>query len=726
MALQVAVTDHIILMNTCSWKKGRQAPFLQTVACLEEKIPKNKSGIRTSQTFCYNRTMNLQSPIAALKGFGPKSAETLAKLGLYTIKDLFLYYPFRYEDFKNRSVLELMDGEKAVITGQVVTPANVQYYGFKRNRLSFKLKQDEAVIAVSFFNQPYLADSIKMGRDIAVFGKWDAKKSALTGMKVLAQVEDDMQPVYHVAQGISQKTVMKAIKSAFDSQLLTLMRENLPQVLVAKYRLMSRQEAIAAMHFPKDMAAYKQALCRIKFEELFYFQLHLQHLKAENKSETSGIAIAFDQVAIDKKIKSLPFPLTNAQQRSLSDILTDMGSGAHMNRLLQGDVGSGKTVIASLAMYASQTAGYQSALMVPTEILAEQHFTSLSALFPELSIALLTSSMKVSVKRETLTAIADGSVDMIVGTHALIQDAVTYHKLGLVITDEQHRFGVNQRRVFREKGDNPDVLMMTATPIPRTLAITSFGEMDVSIIDELPAGRKPIVTRWVKHEQLDSVLTWMRSQLSQGAQAYIISPLIEESEALDLKNAVALHAELEAFFGADFRVDLLHGRMKAEEKEKIMLAFKKGKSQLLVSTTVIEVGVNVPNATIMVIMDADRFGLSQLHQLRGRVGRGHQQSYAVLVANPKTDIGKDRMLAMCASNDGFVLAEKDLKMRGSGDIFGTRQSGLPAFKVADIVEDFNILEEARRVAADIVKDPKWMLDPRWEVLLTELKKNRTV
>lgn len=666
--------------------------------------------------------MNLQSPIAALKGFGPKSAEKFSTLGLHTIEDLFLYYPFRYEDFKSRSVFELMDGEKAVITGQVVTPATVQYYGFKRNRLSFKIKQDEAVIAVSFFNQPYLADKIEMGRDIAIFGKWDIKKSALTGMKVLAQVEDDMQPVYHVAQGVSHASLVKAIKAAFDSQLLEEITENLPDVLIQRYRLMTRKEAIAAMHFPKDLAAYKQALRRVKFEELFYFQMNLQVLKSENKSESNGLAIAFNQSAVSGKIKALPFPLTGAQERSLSEILSDMSSGAHMNRLLQGDVGSGKTVIASLAMYAAYTTGFQSALMVPTEILAEQHFASLTEFFPELNIALLTSGMKAAVKRAALSAIADGSVDMIVGTHALIQDAVTYHKLGLVITDEQHRFGVNQRRVFREKGENPDVLMMTATPIPRTLAITTFGEMDVSIIDELPAGRKPIITKWVKHEQLDTVLSWMKDELANSAQAYVISPLIEESEALDLKNAVALHAELAAVFGDEFRVDLMHGRMKADEKEATMLAFKTAQSQVLVSTTVIEVGVNVPNATIMVIMDADRFGLSQLHQLRGRVGRGHKQSYAVLVANPKNDTGKDRMLAMCETNDGFVLAEKDLKMRGSGEIFGTRQSGLPEFKTADIVEDFPILEEARRVAAEIVQDSNWQKDPRWNVLLKGLKR----
>ncbi|MGT2907514.1 ATP-dependent DNA helicase RecG [Streptococcus dentiloxodontae] len=665
--------------------------------------------------------MHLQSPIADLKGFGPKSAEKFTKLGLYTVEDLLLYYPFRYEDFKSKSVFELLNGQKAVITGTVVTPANVQYYGFKRNRLSFKIKQEEAVIAISFFNQPYLADKIELGSEIAVFGKWDALKSAVTGMKVLAQVEDDMQPVYHVAQGISQTALTKAIKAAFDSGALALLQENLPQILLEKYRLLGRQEAVKAMHFPKDLDEYKQALRRIKFEELFYFQMNLQMLKAANKSESNGLAMAYDEQQIEKKIAALPFALTKAQERSLFEILSDMKSGAHMNRLLQGDVGSGKTVIASLAMYAAFTAGFQSALMVPTEILAEQHFESLTALFPELNIALLTSGMKTATRKAALLGIADGSVDMIVGTHALIQDAVSYHKLGLVITDEQHRFGVNQRRIFREKGENPDVLMMTATPIPRTLAITSFGEMDVSIINQMPKGRKPIITRWVKHEQLETVLDWLRTELEKSAQAYVISPLIEESESVDLKNAVALHQELTEFFGQDATVALIHGRMKNDEKDQLMQEFKNGKSQILVSTTVIEVGVNVPNATVMIIMDADRFGLSQLHQLRGRVGRGDKQSYCILVANPNNETGKKRMQAMCETTDGFVLAEEDLKMRGSGELFGTRQSGIPEFKTADIVEDYNILEEARKVAAQIVSDKNWETDQRWSLLVQNLE-----
>ena len=666
--------------------------------------------------------MNLHQPLSVLPGVGPKSAEKFAKLGIETLQDLLLYFPFRYEDFQSKQVLDLEDGEKAVVSGVVATPANVQYYGFKRNRLRFSIKQGEVILAVNFFNQPYLADKVEVGANIAIFGKWDKAKASLTGMKLLAQVEDDLQPVYRVAQGISQTSLIKLIKTAFDQGLDLLIEENLPQVLLERYHLLSRAESVRAMHFPKDLAEYKQALRRVKFEELFYFQMQLQVLKMETKDVSNGLVLDWREEQLQEKKSQLPFPLTGAQERTLAEILSDLKSPAHMNRLLQGDVGSGKTVVAGLAMYAVHTAGYQSALMVPTEILAEQHFESLSQLFPDLKLALLTGSMKAAERKETLLAIELGQVDMVIGTHALIQDGVQYHRLGLVIVDEQHRFGVAQRRILREKGDNPDVLMMTATPIPRTLAITAFGDMDVSIIDQMPAGRKPIITRWVKHEQLEVVLDWIKKELVKGAQVYFISPLIEESEALDLKNAIDLEEELQAYFGGDARVSLLHGKMKSDEKEAIMQAFKNKEVDILVSTTVIEVGVNVPNATIMVIMDADRFGLSQLHQLRGRVGRGDKQSYAILVANPKTESGKKRMKIMTETTDGFVLAEEDLKMRGSGEIFGTRQSGIPEFQVADIVEDYPILEEARKVASQIVQNKDWRRDPNWHLVALHLDK----
>ena len=665
--------------------------------------------------------MNLHQPLSVLSGIGPKSAEKYKKLGIETVEDLLLYFPFRYEDFKSKNVLDLEDGEKAVVSGIVATPANVQYYGYKRNRLRFTIKQGELVLAVSFFNQPYLADKIELGQTVAVFGKWDKAKGALTGMKLLAQVEDDLQPVYRLSQGVSQSALVKVIKTAFEAGLDQLLEENLPQILMDKYHLLSRRQAVRAMHFPKDLEEYKQALRRVKFEELLFFQLQLQVLKEENRSIGQGIVLDWDKKKLKDLQAKLPFTLTEAQERSLNEILADMRSPHHMNRLLQGDVGSGKTVVAGLAMYAAVTAGKQAALMVPTEILAEQHLQSLTSLFPSLRILLLTGSLKAAERRERLELIQTGQVDLIVGTHALIQEGVHFHDLGLVIIDEQHRFGVAQRRILREKGQNPDVLMMTATPIPRTLAITAFGDMDVSIIDQMPAGRKEIITRWVKHQQLNLVLDWLVKEIQKGSQAYVISPLIEESEALDLKNAIALEEELIAYFGDRARIALLHGKMKGEEKEAIMQAFKQGEIDLLVSTTVIEVGVNVPNATVMIIMDADRFGLSQLHQLRGRVGRGDKQSYAVLVANPKTESGKRRMKIMTETTNGFVLAEEDLKLRGSGEIFGTRQSGIPEFQVANLIEDYPILEEARKVAVQVVTTPNWREHPDWHCLSLHLE-----
>ena len=665
--------------------------------------------------------MNLHQPLSVLPGIGPKSAEKYKKLGIETVEDLLLYFPFRYEDFKSKNVLDLEDGEKAVVSGIVATPANVQYYGYKRNRLRFTIKQGELVLAVSFFNQPYLADKIELGQTVAVFGKWDKAKGALTGMKLLAQVEDDLQPVYRLSQGVSQSALVKVIKTAFEAGLDQLLEENLPQILMDKYHLLSRRQAVRAMHFPKDLEEYKQALRRVKFEELLFFQLQLQVLKEENRSVGQGIVLDWDKKKLKALQAKLPFTLTEAQERSLNEILADMRSPYHMNRLLQGDVGSGKTVVAGLAMYAAVTAGKQAALMVPTEILAEQHLQSLTSLFPSLRILLLTGSLKAAERRERLEFVQTGQVDLIVGTHALIQEGVHFHDLGLVIIDEQHRFGVAQRRILREKGQNPDVLMMTATPIPRTLAITAFGDMDVSIIDQMPAGRKEIITRWVKHQQLNLVLDWLVKEIQKGSQAYVISPLIEESEALDLKNAIALEEELIAYFGDRARIALLHGKMKGEEKEAIMQAFKQGEIDLLVSTTVIEVGVNVPNATVMIIMDADRFGLSQLHQLRGRVGRGDKQSYAVLVANPKTESGKRRMKIMTETTNGFVLAEEDLKLRGSGEIFGTRQSGIPEFQVANLIEDYPILEEARKVAVQVVATPNWREHPDWHCLSLHLE-----
>ncbi len=658
--------------------------------------------------------MNLTDSIQYLKGVGPKSFENYKKLGIFTVEDLLLYFPFRYEDIAGRNVVDLLDGEKATIVAEIVTPANLSYFGARRSRLTFKAKQDNAVFGVSFFNQPYLKDKLEVGSKVGLYGKWDSKKQQLLGLKVLSSVEGehgviatdaDFQPIYHVMQGVKQSSLVRLIQTAFEGGALELLQENLPQELLRKYRLISRQQAVKAMHFPVDLNEHKQALRREKFEELFIFQLRLQALKDQEKSGREGLLVTYDKEKVVAKESELPFELTSAQKFALQEILADMISKTHMNRLLQGDVGSGKTVVAELSMYAAYTAGFQSALMVPTEILARQHFANLTLLFPELQVSLLVSAIKASERREILDDLATGRTNMVVGTHALIQEGVEFDNLGLVITDEQHRFGVNQRKILREKGQNPDVLMMTATPIPRTLAITAFGDMDVSVIDELPTGRKPITTRWVKHQQIDEVLKWVRTEiLKEKAQIYVISPLIEESEALDLKNAQDLYEELSDYFKADARIGLLHGQMKADEKEERMAMFKAGKLDLLVSTTVIEVGVDVSNATIMIIMDADRFGLSQLHQLRGRVGRGQKKSYCILVANPKSESGKQRMQIMVDTTDGFKIAEEDLKMRGSGEVFGIRQSGIPEFTVADLVNDYNILEVAREEAIKIFAD----------------------
>lgn len=666
----------------------------------------------------------LTTSVQFLKGVGEKRAQDLAELGILTVEDLMTYYPFRYEDIQERELSEIQDQEKVTIKGVVVSAPVVNRFGYKKSRLQFRMMQDHAVFNVSFFNQPYLKDKVLMGEELAVYGKWDAKRKALTGMKILAsQNQGDFAPIYHVNKKIKQKTLVELIKQAFE-QFGSEIQENLPQELLEKYRLLDRRQAMTAMHFPETPEENRQAKRRVIFEEFFLFQLKVQGLKQQEKAEVNGLAIQYDVQRLKQFTQKLPFELTAAQKRVTNEICADLRSPKHMQRLLQGDVGSGKTVVAAIALYAAVTAGFQGALMVPTEILAQQHMESLNQLFDPLEVrtALLTGSTKAKERKVILEQLANGEIDVVVGTHALIQEGVDFAYLGLVITDEQHRFGVNQRRVLREKGQRPDVLFMTATPIPRTLAITAYGEMDVSIIDELPAGRIPIETRWIRPPQLDSVLEWSCRELGRGHQMYVICPLIEESETLDVKNAVEIHEHLQAFFAPEYQVGILHGKMKNQEKEAIMETFKNNEIQILVSTTVIEVGVNVPNATVMLIMDAERFGLAQLHQLRGRVGRGADASYCILVADPKNEMGSERMKVMTETNNGFLLSEKDLELRGPGEVFGFRQSGLPQFMAGDIVADANILEVARQEARIIWQKDNWQLLPDYAPLAKYLEK----
>lgn len=667
--------------------------------------------------------MNLQDPVTALSGVGEKRAETLATLGIETIEDLLSYYPFRYEDIQERQIQEINDQEKVTLKGLVVSPAVLNRFGYKKSKLSFRLMQENDVFMVSFFNQPYLKDKVVVGEEIAIYGRWDAKRQTLNGMKILSSSSQNegFSPIYHVNKSIRQTTLIQLIKQAFE-QYYGYIEENLPQNLVDKYRLFARNEAMWAMHFPKTMEDHHQAKRRVIFEEFFIFQMKIQGLKTKEKAEKNGLSIPYDIQKLKAFIASLPFELTNAQKKVTNEICKDLLSPKHMQRLLQGDVGSGKTIVAAIVLYAATTAGFQGALMVPTEILAQQHYQSLAELLRpfEVNVALLTGSTKTKERQQILTDLKSGELDIIIGTHALIQDEVDFAHLGLVITDEQHRFGVNQRKVLREKGYKPDVLFMTATPIPRTLAITAYGEMDVSIIDEMPAGRIPIVTRWVLPKQLDQVLKWGQTELASHHQMYVICPLIEESESLDVENAQKIYEQLRDYYAPDYQVGLLHGRMKNDEKDAVMQAFKENQLQVLVSTTVIEVGVNVPNATAMIIIDADRFGLAQLHQLRGRVGRGSQASYCILVANPKNEVGKERMKIMTQTNNGFVVSQKDLELRGPGEVFGNRQSGLPVFHFADIVADAHILEVAKEEAQAIYAQKDWQILPMYQDLVNYL------
>ncbi|MGK4108055.1 ATP-dependent DNA helicase RecG [Enterococcus cecorum] len=667
--------------------------------------------------------MNLQDPVTALSGVGEKRAETLANLGIETIEDLLSYYPFRYEDIQERQIQEINDQEKVTLKGLVVSPAVLNRFGYKKSKLSFRLMQENDVFMVSFFNQPYLKDKVVVGEEIAIYGRWDAKRQTLNGMKILSSSSQNegFSPIYHVNKSIRQTTLIQLIKQAFE-QYYGYIEENLPQNLVDKYRLFARNEAMWAMHFPKTMEDHHQAKRRVIFEEFFVFQMKIQGLKTKEKAEKNGLSIPYDIQKLKAFIASLPFELTNAQKKVTNEICKDLLSPKHMQRLLQGDVGSGKTIVAAIVLYAATTAGFQGALMVPTEILAQQHYQSLAELLRpfEVNVALLTGSTKTKERQQILADLKSGELDIIIGTHALIQDEVDFAHLGLVITDEQHRFGVNQRKVLREKGYKPDVLFMTATPIPRTLAITAYGEMDVSIIDEMPAGRIPIVTSWVLPKQLDQVLKWGQTELASHHQMYVICPLIEESESLDVENAQKIYEQLRDYYAPDYQVGLLHGRMKNDEKDAVMQAFKENQLQVLVSTTVIEVGVNVPNATAMIIIDADRFGLAQLHQLRGRVGRGSQASYCILVANPKNEVGKERMKIMTQTNNGFVVSQKDLELRGPGEVFGNRQSGLPVFHFADIVADAHILEVAKEEAQAIYAQKDWQILPMYQDLVNYL------
>ncbi|MBS9338795.1 ATP-dependent DNA helicase RecG [Fructobacillus sp. M2-14] len=666
--------------------------------------------------------ISVEDSVDVLSGVGPKRLQALQDLGIFTIYDLLSYYPFRYDDMGERLPSQTMDGEKVTFKGVISTPPVVRRFG-KRSQTVIGLLVDRENVRVTFFNQPWIAKNLEVGQEVAVYGTYNAARAAMTAIKLVPASIDGLSPIYPVSKAIKAKTVAELVEQAW-GQVRGQMDNLVPKHLREKYRLLDKNEQVEYSHFPNDKIEAKAGRRSAAFEEFFLFQMRLQLIKQADQ-RFLGEALNYDRKAVSDFIKALPFELTNAQNRVVDEILADQASPQHMNRLLQGDVGSGKTVVAAIAMFASVTAGNQAAIMAPTEILAQQHAKGLAKLFDaagiDLRVELLTSGLKAAQRRQILEDLENGDIDVVVGTHALVQEGVHFHHLGVAVIDEQHRFGVKQRAKLREGGVNPDILAMTATPIPRTLAITAYGEMEVSVIDELPAGRKKIITKQLPNRQYDQALAMLKEELAKGAQAYIVTPLIEESESLDVQNVTAVYQDLQDEL-QEYTVGLLHGRLPKEDKDALMAGFSDNQVQVLVSTTVIEVGVDVPNASIMLILDADRFGLAQLHQLRGRVGRGDRQSYTILLADPKTEYGKERLQALVDTTDGFELAQKDLELRGSGDILGTKQAGVPEFQVGDPVKDLTMLTIAQEEALNLVREDGWDREEDNQALVEHLSK----
>lgn len=651
----------------------------------------------------------LSKDIKYVKGVGPAKASLLAKINIYTIRDLIEHYPRRYEDRSNLKLIgSLTDGE--IQTFQATITSIDESRPRKGLTITKITVRDQSGIAqLVWFNQAYLKNRFRFGMEIIICGKVEKRFSAIQIANPEVEILDGTDtlhtgrivPIYSSTENLNQRFLRGLIYQVLSSG--SDISETLPDDLIGEYTLMRRAEALRNIHFPESIDELAQARRRLVFEELFLLQSGLAFLRQKNKKSTRGVKHAPDGQLLRQAHECLPFQLTKDQQKVLQEIKTDMEDVSPMQRLLQGDVGSGKTVIAALALVKTVENGYQGALMAPTEILAEQHYHTLSQLLSHLGlrIAILTGKISKRFRQELLEQMNAGAIDIVIGTHALIQEDVEFKHLGLVVTDEQHRFGVQQRANLQAKGIAPDVLVMTATPIPRTMALTVYGDLDVSVIRQLPPGRKDIKTYVASTGMRQRVYNFVTREVEKGRQAYVVCPLVEESEKLEAQSAVQLYEELSISYFKNIACGLIHGRMKSTDKDKIMTAFYSNDIKVLIATTVIEVGVNVPNATVMIIEGAERFGLAQLHQLRGRIGRGEHQSYCILLSDSKSEDSRERLDIMTKSNDGFVLAEKDLLIRGPGQFFGTRQHGIPDLKIANIVTDIDILLEARRAVQTV-------------------------
>lgn len=635
-----------------------------------------------------------------IEGVGTKTIELLNKLGINTIDDLLHYYPYRYDILKRSDITNLNEGDKIIIDGIVEGQPTTIFLSSKLRKIIFRINTKTTILNVTIYNKTYLYQELKCGKEVTIIGKYDKTKNTVVASDIRFDklpMTPKIEPIYYTTSGLSRKSISKFISSVLREDYNVI--DYIPEYLSEKYNFMSKKQAVYNVHMPIDILDLKKARQRIKYEELFMYMLKINYLKRKIIQDNTAIKRKIDREKIKEFISTLPFELTSDQLIAVDDILTDLESNKRMNRLLQGDVGSGKTIVAFITTYANYLSGYQTALMAPTEILAKQHYDNAKKVFKntDMKIELLTSSLTNKKKEEIYNKLNNNEIDLIIGTQAIIQDKVNFANLGLVITDEQHRFGVNQRNSFKNKGITPDILSMSATPIPRTYALTIYGDMDVSSIKTKPEGRIPVKTYLKKEKDILEVLNLMKQELDKHHQVYVIAPQIEDNEN-DNETVEKLQEKMTTAFGKLFTIKSVHGKMEPEEKEQVMKEFEKGEVNILISTTVIEVGVNVPNASMIVIFNANMFGLSTLHQLRGRVGRSNIESYCVLIA--KQNLEKLKILEK--TNDGFEISEYDFQNRGEGDLFGVRQSGDTGLIMANINRDFKMLVRAKEDAEGFI------------------------
>ena len=664
--------------------------------------------------------------LETIEGIGPKTKELLNKIKIYTVEDLLNYYPYRYDIIKRSDLSNLSDGDKIIIDGIVEGQPTTIYINKSLKKMIFRISTKTMILNVTLYNRAHLYQDLKSGKEVTIIGKYNKLKNTVIVSDIrfgLLPPSAKIEPIYYTTEGLTVKQISKfeAIALENDYDVIDLV----PRYIEEKYNLMNKKSAIKNIHVPEDILLLKKARQRIKYEELFMYVLKINYLKNKINNDNLAIERNIDKDKLDKFIKSLPFELTLDQDKAVNDIINDLSIKKRMNRLLQGDVGSGKTVIALIAVYANYLSKYQSALMAPTEILAVQHYEEAKKIFSKykLNIALLTSSTSNKDKKTIYEELENGKIDLIIGTQALIQENVKYKKLGLVITDEQHRFGVNQRDTFKGKGISPDVLSMSATPIPRTYALTIYGDTDVSSIKSKPKGRKEIITVFKKEKDITDVLEMMKKELELNHQIYVVAPMIDTESDSEKENVYDLEEKMNKAFGKISKIGIIHGKLDPKDKDKVMKDFEKNKINILISTTVIEVGVNVPNASMIVIFNANMFGLSTLHQLRGRVGRGDTQSYCVLVAKES----EERLRFLENTSDGFEISEYDFQTRGEGDLFGTRQSGELGLKMANIKRDFKMLLKAKEDADEFINMLlTFETNPEFGPILEELKKVDTL